>query len=136
MPFHLFGPPPPHHLLPVLLSSALAFAAGAYLVARHGVPATVTRMGLKLRHRVRVASRQACAQSGLEATGNELMFSRGRGVASRTGNTAFDDYRAATLKRLEDEAAAFSSQLEGLRHAKDRSEFETFLKERRDKPSE
>jgi hypothetical protein len=135
MPFHLFGPPLPHHLLPVLLSSALACATGAYLVARHGVPASVTRMGLKLKHRVHTLRTASCTRSDAGPDGAGLMFTRGRGVRYGTGNSAFDEYRAATLKRLEGEAAEFRSHLEGLRHAKDRSEFEAFLKERRDKPA-
>lgn len=48
-----------------------------------------------------------------------------------TGNTAFDDYRAETLKRLEEEQEAFQSFLDRLRRAKDREEFEAFINERK-----
>lgn len=44
-----------------------------------------------------------------------------------TGNTAFDAYRAETLKRLEDERAAFTAFLEQLRAAKDQAEFDQFM---------
>ncbi len=48
-----------------------------------------------------------------------------------SGNRAFDDYRAETLRRLEDEQREFREFLERLRFAKDRTEFEQFMSERR-----
>jgi hypothetical protein len=51
-----------------------------------------------------------------------------------SGNKAFDDYRAETLKRLEDEQREFKEFLERLRFAKDRSEFDQFMSERRSRP--
>lgn len=53
-----------------------------------------------------------------------------------SGNKAFDDYRAETLKRLEDEQREFKEFLERLRFAKDRSEFDQFMSERRSRPTE
>lgn len=47
-----------------------------------------------------------------------------------TGNAAFDEYRQETLKRLEDERAAFTEFMERLRKAKDQAEFEQFMRER------
>ena len=47
-----------------------------------------------------------------------------------TGNHAFDDYREATLKRLEEEASEFQAFLKRLRHAKDKAEFDQFMAER------
>ncbi len=47
-----------------------------------------------------------------------------------SGNTAFDAYKAETIKRLEDEQKAFKSFLGRLREAKDKAEFEQFLAER------
>jgi hypothetical protein len=47
-----------------------------------------------------------------------------------TGNRAFDEYRAEALRRLEEEANAFHSFLERLRMAKDRAEFDDFMRER------
>jgi hypothetical protein len=53
-----------------------------------------------------------------------------------SGNRAFDDYRAETLKRLEDEQHEFKEFLERLRFAKDRAEFDQFMTERRQRPFE
>ena len=47
-----------------------------------------------------------------------------------TGNTAFDAYKADTLKRLEEEQDSFETFLERLRAAKDKSEFDAFMDER------
>lgn len=47
-----------------------------------------------------------------------------------SGNRAFDDYKAETLKRLEDEQREFLSFLERLRKAKDQAEFDQFMAER------
>jgi hypothetical protein len=51
-----------------------------------------------------------------------------------SGNTAFDDYRAEALKRLEEEQKEFSSFLDRLRRAKDKAEFDQFMAERRSTP--
>lgn len=50
--------------------------------------------------------------------------------ATSTGNSAFDAYRAETLKRLEDEHSEFMAFLEKLREAKDKSEFDQFMQQR------
>lgn len=47
-----------------------------------------------------------------------------------SGNTAFDAYKAETLKRLMDEQEQFEAFLDRLRAAKDKSEFDTFMDER------
>lgn len=47
-----------------------------------------------------------------------------------SGNSAFDAYKADTLKRLEDEQGAFEAFLERLRAAKDKTEFDAFMDER------
>jgi Protein of unknown function (DUF2852) len=47
-----------------------------------------------------------------------------------TGNRAFDEYRAETLRRLEDEQREFMEFLDRLRHAKDKAEFDQFMAER------
>lgn len=54
---------------------------------------------------------------------------------SPSGNTAFDDYRAATLKRLEEEQREFRAFLDRLRQAKDKSEFDQFMDDRRERPT-
>ncbi len=47
-----------------------------------------------------------------------------------TGNTAFDAYKADTLRRLEDEQESFEEFLERLREAKDKAEFDQFMDDR------
>jgi hypothetical protein len=47
-----------------------------------------------------------------------------------TGNNAFDEYRADTLRRLEQEAEEFRAFLERLRAAKDKAEFDQFMADR------
>ena len=47
-----------------------------------------------------------------------------------TGNQAFDAYKYDTLTRLANEQEEFLAFLERLRQAKDRAEFDDFLKER------
>jgi hypothetical protein len=53
-----------------------------------------------------------------------------------SGNRAFDEYRAETIKRLEDEQREFRDFLERLRFAKDKTEFDQFMAERRDRPAQ
>lgn len=57
-----------------------------------------------------------------------------RGYSS--GNRAFDDYRSATLKRLEEEEREFHDFLTKLRQAKDKSEFDQFMAERKPRTDE
>lgn len=47
-----------------------------------------------------------------------------------TGNHAFDSYKVETLRRLEDEQAAFEAFLQRLRNSKDKTEFDAFMEER------
>ena len=51
-----------------------------------------------------------------------------------SGNRAFDEYRTETLKRLEEEQREFRDFLERLRFAKDKTEFDQFMAERRNRP--
>jgi hypothetical protein len=53
-----------------------------------------------------------------------------------SGNVAFDEYRAETLKRLEDEQREFKEFLNRLRHAKDKAEFDQFMADRARRPQE
>jgi hypothetical protein len=55
----------------------------------------------------------------------------GMGRAASSGNSAFDDYRTETLRRLEEEEREFRAFLERLRRARDKAEFDQFLAERR-----
>jgi hypothetical protein len=48
-----------------------------------------------------------------------------------SGNSAFDEYRAETLRRLEEEQKEFRDFLERLRQAKDKAEFDQFMAQRR-----
>lgn len=52
-----------------------------------------------------------------------------------SGNSAFDAYKAETLRRLEEEQINFEAFLERLREAKDKSEFDQFMDERAKKAS-
>ena len=47
-----------------------------------------------------------------------------------SGNSAFDAYKADTLKRLEEEQDAFEAFLQRLREAKDKAEFDQFMDDR------
>ena len=57
-----------------------------------------------------------------------------RGWGGSSGNAAFDEYRAETLKRLEEEEREFRDFLDRLRKAKDKAEFDQFMADRRNKP--
>jgi Protein of unknown function (DUF2852) len=52
------------------------------------------------------------------------------GYREATGNRAFDEYRAETLRRLEEEQREFMEFLDRLRHAKDKAEFDEFMADR------
>jgi hypothetical protein len=68
----------------------------------------------------------------------ERMGGRGPGFsfdAPSSGNRAFDEYRSETIRRLEDEQREFHEFLDRLRMAKDKSEFDQFMAERRNRPN-
>ncbi len=54
--------------------------------------------------------------------------------STTSGNRAFDEYRAETLRRLEDEQQEFLAFLDRLRQAKDKAEFDQFMAERGHRP--
>ncbi len=56
------------------------------------------------------------------------------GAYESSGNSAFDEYRAETLRRLEDEQQEFFDFLDRLRQAKDKAEFDQFMADRRNNP--
>jgi hypothetical protein len=60
-------------------------------------------------------------------------FGSGWGGRPSSGNKAFDEYRAETLRRLEEEEKEFREFLDRLRAAKDKSEFDQFMAERRNR---
>lgn len=57
-----------------------------------------------------------------------------RHAMKSSGNSAFDSYKAETLRRLEEEQTNFESFLERLREAKDKAEFDQFMEDRASKP--
>jgi len=65
-------------------------------------------------------------------TAHEAEWTNRRHGFRPSGNSAFDAYKADTLKRLMDEQEQFETFLERLRAAKDQQEFDTFMDERAD----
>ena len=63
-------------------------------------------------------------------------FKRGARWGQRhgSGNVAFDEYRDATLRKLDEEQREFHDYLDRLRSAKDRAEFDQFMRERGNQP--
>ena len=83
--------------------------------------------------------KMARMQERMERFRSRMERARGAGgwfAPPSSGNRAFDDYRAETLKRLEDEQREFKEFLERLRFAKDRAEFDQFMADRRGRPFE
>jgi hypothetical protein len=65
---------------------------------------------------------------------------RGPGFMRSSGNVAFDDWRESELARLEEERRKlaeaereFADHIDELRRARDREEFESFMRARRDR---
>jgi hypothetical protein len=83
------------------------------------------------------AKRSGCAyrwQGGWHDGGWTGWKSWAGGAPPSSGNRAFDEYRAETLRRLEDEQKEFGAFLDRLRFAKDKAEFDQFMTERRNHP--
>lgn len=59
--------------------------------------------------------------------------SRSRHMGKSSGNSAFDAYKAETLRRLEEEQDNFEAFLKRLRDAKDQAEFDQFMDDRAQK---
>lgn len=55
---------------------------------------------------------------------------------STTGNSAFDTYKADTLRRLEEEQTNFEDFLRRLRESKDKAEFDEFMDDRAKKAAD
>jgi hypothetical protein len=82
------------------------------------------------------SGRMSCAKGGGVSrwpVGTEQMRSAGTWwqPSRSSGNRAFDEYRAETLQRLEEEQREFREFLERLRLAKDKAEFDQFMADRR-----
>jgi hypothetical protein len=58
------------------------------------------------------------------------MARQGFSVMQSSGNIAFDNYKAETLRRLEEEQHSFEAFLQRLREAKDKAEFDDFMADR------
>jgi hypothetical protein len=98
------------------------------------------RMGCGMRGYGRWENRQDRWAHKMERLQRKIDWMRGRmgGApwgAPSSGNHAFDEYRNETLKRLEEEQREFREFLERLRFAKDKTEFDQFMTERRDRPA-
>jgi hypothetical protein len=82
--------------------------------------------------------RMGCWKRGnwdeMRARWRERCDSSGWSRHDSSGNSAFDDYRAETLRRLEEEQKEFMEFLDRLRQAKDKAEFDQFMSERRSRP--
>ena len=76
-------------------------------------------------------------QGKMDRMQQKMDWMRGQmgGGFGSSGNRAFDEYRTETLKRLEEEQREFRDFLERLRMAKDKSEFDQFMSDRRNRPS-
>lgn len=83
------------------------------------------------------SGRMGCGKRGM----NGMHKARGRWYSpcggsrwqrnASSGNSAFDEYKAETLRRLEDEQNEFVDFLDRLRQAKDKAEFDQFMADRR-----
>ena len=69
--------------------------------------------------------------SGADGDWGRGRHARWRNAGRAHGNRAFDEYRDATLRRLEEEERDFRDFLDRLRMARDKAEFDQFLAERR-----
>ena len=128
----------------------LGLAALAYLAARGQLgcwrrpyQAGDAPMGVWDHRMDRFEHKVARAQEKVERMRSRMERWQGRGAGgwftpgpSSSGNAAFDEYRAETLRRLEDEQREFKDFLDRLRVAKDRAEFDQFMTQRRQPPVE
>jgi hypothetical protein len=88
------------------------------------------------------SGRMGCWKHGGHGRWQHEFRDRMQGAASRwcgrqgrsSGNSAFDEYRADTLRRLEDEQREFMEFLDRLRQAKDKAEFDQFMADRGRRP--
>lgn len=92
------------------------------------------RMGCFGRSR-RAMNQQNWRDAGPWGTWRSWACGPSESAASTSGNRAFDEYKAETLRRMEEEQKEFGSFLERLRVAKDKAEFDQFMAERRSRPS-
>jgi hypothetical protein len=84
--------------------------------------------------RARMMSQQGWQNAGPFANWKSWACGSSGGASTSSGNRAFDEYKAETLRRMEEEQKEFGSFLDRLRFAKDKSEFDAFMAERRSRP--
>jgi hypothetical protein len=94
------------------------------------------RMGCGYHGQDRWQNKMERMQSKMDRMRDRMMGSPWGFTPPSSGNRAFDEYRAETLKRLEEEQKEFRDFLDRLRFAKDKTEFDQFMAERRNRPSE
>lgn len=126
----------------------LALLLWKVLRSRNGQPADLVQAARNLEEKVmhswpEKARRWGCA-ARREAGANWSAGSWGAnlGAMRSTGNAAFDEWRDGELARLEAERRKleaaereFADHIESLRRAKDREEFDAFMRSRRDRPA-
>lgn len=98
--------------------------------AMRGGPERWQRRMERMQQRMQERAAQWCGPNWR----NQGWNSRPAGPTS--GNRAFDEYRAETLRRLEEEERQFKEFLDRLRQAKDKAEFDQFMAEMRRRPPE
>ena len=86
------------------------------------------------RHGERWQERMSRMQQRMQERAAQWGAPRWGGGGPSSGNWAFDEYRAETLRRLEEEQRQFREFLDRLRHAKDKAEFDQFMAEMRGRP--
>ena len=98
-------------------------------------------LGLALLAYIWWSGRMGCWKRSDESRWHGGATHRGTGAGTwwqpqppSSGNRAFDEYRTETLRRLEEEQREFRDFLERLRLAKDKSEFDQFMADRRNRP--
>ncbi len=92
------------------------------------------RMGCFGRRARRAMNQQGWQDGGPFSTWKSWASGSSDRPAATSGNHAFDEYKAETLRRMEEEQKDFGSFLERLRFAKDKAEFDQFMAERRSRP--
>ncbi len=68
-------------------------------------------------------------------TGGLVPYRAAQSRAPSGRNAAFEEYRAATLNRLDEEAGKFREFLQRMRSSRDSKEFEAFMAARRGRPA-
>jgi hypothetical protein len=90
------------------------------------------RMGCWTNHRgERWQTRMDRMQSRMQERAARWCGPQSSAATPSSGNWAFDEYRADTLRRLEEEQREFTEYLERLRRAKDKAEFDQFMADMR-----